>query len=138
MVIATLLAVCSTVGIVAADGSGPAEVLDGTDVVSLAEIPDTGLPSSVPGIYRSEQGGAEATLTVEATPRGFQVVRSLSEPGADAFVQVYSAEQKDGLLRSADDALIIRGAPDGLLVYEAAAEDGIVPPDYWTRYNRSD
>jgi hypothetical protein len=138
VLLVAFLAACGTGGPVGAEASGPAEVLDGTEMVPFAALPDTGSPESLPGTYRSEQGGAEATLVIEQMPNGYRVTRSLAEPGAEPFVQSYHADERNGALRSQDGSMTVRGAPDGVVVHEAAAEDGIVPPDYWTRYYRSE
>ena len=115
----------------------PQEVLLGTDVEPLsAHLPPMGSarpPSS--GRFRSEQGGAVSTLTLDAKGESITATRRFQEPGAAVQAKTYTAltSKAGGRRLSGSDVELLIGKEGVLLLEKASGVDGI-PASLWIYY----
>jgi hypothetical protein len=133
---------CLLLQVVAA-GAGdlrePDEVLDGTDLVPLAEVRQTALPATLEGKYVAEQGGAEIRLSIAGRSGGdLTVTRTYEEPELPAETKEYTAVIEPDGLALKGDALIVRATGPDLIVLETESTADSIPPDYWILYRRAD
>lgn len=119
--------------------SEPAWVLDGTDLLPLADISLAPLPAQPAGKYRTEQGGAELYLSISGGIEGSWIInRTFQEPGVTPDIKTYKADRRSSALLSANEHLIIQGTKIGVLVLELKSGVESIPADYWIHYLRID
>ncbi|MEL7450157.1 MAG: hypothetical protein AAFN78_13165 [Pseudomonadota bacterium] len=113
-------------------------VLDGTTVLDLADfdLESTDF-ESLPGQYRSEQGGSVLFLTVRSQSTGEWIVeRTYSEPKfADASAR-YAVRRTRFGLADADSQFLLQITREGLLAFEQDSGVDSIPASYWIHYTR--
>ncbi len=117
--------------------SEPGWVLDGTDMLPLADVLLEDLRPSPAADYWAEQGGSEITVTIIATADGFWAVKRVyREPGLDPHIRHYQTERSGQLLVSRSEGLTIQGTQEGILMLELKSGVESIPADFWIHYVR--
>ena len=112
----------------------PGIVLDGTEIFEIAVFKLRPLDESSVGEYGAEQGGAVLSLQLSLASGIWTAERIHQEPGDSEDRAVYMVALQDGLLRSPDEGVLIRGTQEGVIVLERAST--IISAEYWVHYLR--
>lgn len=113
----------------------PQDVLVGTDVYPLKSFLKDDVPKLATGSYRSEQGGASATVKLSSSANGWTLARRFAEPGAPPQNKTYSGlTEQAAATHLQGEGVHVLSTKEGVLVLEQRSEVDGLPAALWVLY----